>query len=75
MDAAQGAGVQVAQSVISSQATVVVTGHCGPKAFRALHAAGVKVYLAPGGTVGEAIDQFEAGSLAEAQAADVDGHW
>jgi predicted Fe-Mo cluster-binding NifX family protein len=75
MDATQGAGVQVAQSVINSQATVVVTGHCGPKAFRALHAAGVQVYLTPGGTVGEAIDQFEAGGLAEAQAADVNGHW
>jgi predicted Fe-Mo cluster-binding NifX family protein len=75
MDAAQGAGVQVAQSVINSQATAVVTGHCGPKAFRALRAAGVQVYLTTGGTVDEAIDQFEAGGLVQAQAADVDGHW
>ena len=75
MNAAQGAGVQVAQSIIDNEASVVITGHCGPKAFRALHAAGVRVLLTPGGTAGEAIDRFEAGDLTEAQAADVDGHW
>jgi predicted Fe-Mo cluster-binding NifX family protein len=75
IDAAQGAGIQAAQSVIDNKATVLITGHCGPKAFRALRAAGIKLYLTPGGTVEGAVGQFEAGKLALAPAADVDGHW
>ena len=75
INAAQGAGVQAAQSVVDNQAEVLITGHCGPKAFRALRAAGIEVYLTPEGTVAEAIDRFEAGQLARADSADVDGHW
>ncbi len=75
MDAAQGAGIQAAQSVIDSEARVLITGHCGPKAFRALQAAGIHVYLAPGGTVEQAIGRFQTNELELAPAADVDGHW
>jgi len=75
MNAAQGAGVQAAQSVIDSEASVLITGHCGPKAFRALRAAGIHVYLAPEGTVEEAIARFQTNELELARAADVDGHW
>jgi predicted Fe-Mo cluster-binding NifX family protein len=75
MNAAQGAGLQAAQSVIDNKATVLITGHCGPKAFRALKAGGVDVYLTPGSAVDEAISRFEAGGLAVAPTADVDGHW
>ena len=75
MNAAQGAGIQAAQSVIDSRATCLITGHCGPKAYRALRAAEVAVYLTDGGTVSEALDRFEAGGLAPAASADVDGHW
>ena len=75
IDAAQGAGIQAAQSVIDSKAAVLITGHCGPKAFRALKAAGIPVYLTPEGTVLDAIERFNAGQLALAPAADVDGHW
>lgn len=73
--AAQGAGVQAAQLVIDNQAEAVISGHCGPKAFRALAAAGVRVYLASEGTVAEVLDRLEAGQLAAASAADVNGHW
>lgn len=75
MNAAQGAGIQAAQSVIDNKATILITGHCGPKAFRALKAAGIDVYLAPDCTADEAISRFEAGELTVAPAADVDGHW
>ena len=75
MNTAQGAGIQAAQTIIDNKATVLVTGHCGPKAFRALKAAGIDVYLTPGGTVEDAISQFETGELNRAPAADVDGHW
>jgi predicted Fe-Mo cluster-binding NifX family protein len=75
MDAAQGAGVQAAQSVIDNKAEALITGHCGPNAFRALQAAGIPVYLSPGGTIEEVIDRFEAGDFEQATQADVDSHW
>ncbi len=75
MNAAQGAGIQAAQSVIDNRVTTLITGHCGPKAFRALKAGGVDVYLTSGGTVAEVIDRFEAGELELSPTADVDGHW
>jgi predicted Fe-Mo cluster-binding NifX family protein len=75
LNAAEGAGVQAAQSVIDHQAEAVITGNCGPKAFRALAAAGIPVYLAPEGTVAEAIDRYDRGQLLPTKAANVDGHW
>jgi predicted Fe-Mo cluster-binding NifX family protein len=75
MDAAQGAGVQAAQNVIDNKAVALITGHCGPKAFRALKSAGIDVFLTPAGTVADAIGLFETGGLKEALAADVEGHW
>jgi len=75
LNAAQGAGIQSAQTVVRSGAGALVTGHCGPKAFRVLSAAGVKVYTAEILTVAEAIDRFRAGTLVEALSADVEGHW
>ena len=75
VDASQGAGIQAAQSVIDNNTSILITGHCGPKAFRALKAGGVHVYLAPDGTVAEAIAAFRSGDLKHTSAADVDGHW
>lgn len=75
MDAAQGAGVQAAQVVIDSGATGLLTGHCGPKAYRALQAAGIDVLLTDEKTVAEALDQYEAGGLMPTASADVQGHW
>lgn len=75
MNAAQGAGIQAAQTVIDNKANVLITGHCGPKAFRALRAAGIEVYLTPEGTVDGVLARFEAGELEKAPAADVDSHW
>ena len=43
LEAAQGAGIQAAQTIAKAGAHALITGHCGPKAFRALEAAGIKV--------------------------------
>jgi predicted Fe-Mo cluster-binding NifX family protein len=75
LDAAQGAGVQAAAAVARSGAQCVVTGHCGPKAYRVLSAAGVHVYLTDAATVAEALGRFRSGDLTATSAADVDGHW
>ncbi len=73
--AAQGAGIQAAEAVSRLGAECVITGHCGPKAFRALQAAGIEIYIGASGTVTEAIAEFKAGNLKRAAGPDVGGHW
>lgn len=75
LNAAQGAGIQAGATVARLGAQAVVTGNVGPKAFRILSAAGIKVYLAGEGTVSDAVRRFKAGELPEASAANVEGHW
>lgn len=75
LNAAQGAGIQAAETVVRLEAGAVITGNVGPKAFRVLSAAGIKVYLAPEGTVQEAFDRLTKGELKEAQGSNVEGHW
>jgi predicted Fe-Mo cluster-binding NifX family protein len=73
--AVQGAGVQAAETVARLGAECLVTGHCGPKAFRTLQAAGIAVYTGASGTVATALEQLESGSLERAAGPDVGGHW
>jgi predicted Fe-Mo cluster-binding NifX family protein len=73
--AAQGAGIQAAQNVINAGAQAVITGHCGPKAFRVLNSAGVAVYVDAEGTVEQALDRLNAGDWQPCEGADVEGHW
>jgi len=75
LNAAQGAGIQAAESVARLGAGVVITGNIGPKAFRILNAAGIKVYLSDICTVDEAVRRFKAGELKPVLAANVEGHW
>lgn len=58
----------------------VITGHCGPKAFRTLSVAGIKLFTGAEGTVADTLKRFRMkrfreGMLAEAEEADVEGHW
>ena len=75
LNAAQGAGIQAAQNVANVGAQSVITGHCGPNAFRTLKAAGIKVFLGAEGTVAEVIEMFKRGELEQVDDADVEGHW
>lgn len=75
LNAAQGAGIQSAQNVARSGAKALISGHCGPKAFRVLQAAGIKIYTTTATTVSEAIDEYHAGKLTQSSSADVEGHW
>jgi predicted Fe-Mo cluster-binding NifX family protein len=75
LNATQGAGIQSAETVARLGAKALVTGHCGPKAFRVLQAAGIKIFNTNAPTVAEALTQYRAGKLTEAKAADVEGHW
>ena len=75
LNAAQGAGIQAAQNLAGLGAECLLTGHCGPKAFRTLAAAGVRVFTGAAGTVRQTIDAYVSGSLRQATGADVDSHW
>jgi len=76
LNAVQGAGIQAAEKVASFGAEALVTGHCGPKAFKALSAAGVKVHCCDVEcTVSDALGLFKAGKLRLLSAPDVEGHW
>ncbi|MBT3070728.1 NifB/NifX family molybdenum-iron cluster-binding protein [Rhodomicrobium sp. Az07] len=67
--AAQGAGIKAAEAIVKAGAAVLISGECGPKAFRALKQAGVRVYSAKSVSVAGALEAFGAGKLPEATAA------
>lgn len=75
LNAVQGAGIQAAQRVVDTGAEAVVTGNCGPKAFRVLAAAGIRVYNSTASTVEGALAAYRKGDLAAAPSANVEGHW
>jgi len=74
-NAPQGAGIQAAETISRLGADCLLTGHCGPKAFRTLEAAGIKVYTGAYGTIAEALEQLESGDLHLSSGPDVGGHW
>ena len=71
----ESAGVKTAKMIVQSGAGVVVTGHCGPSAFRILTIAGVRVSRTSAITVAKALDLYSSGSLAEIETPDMSGHW
>ena len=73
--AAQGAGIQAATTIANKNCNVLITGHCGPKAFRTLSMANVDVYICNSGTVKEALDKFQKCELTMINRANVEGHW
>jgi predicted Fe-Mo cluster-binding NifX family protein len=58
-----GAGIQSAQLIAEKEASVVLTGNCGPNAMEVFNNAGIEVITGVSGTVSEAVQQFSAGSL------------
>lgn len=75
LNAAQGAGIQSGELVVRHGAGVLLTGHCGPKAFRVLNAAGVAVFNGLTGTVEQAIESYRKDELKKSEVPDVQGHW
>lgn len=75
LNAGQGAGIQTAENISRQGAKAVLTGNCGPKAFRTLTAAGIQVYCGADGTVAESLEKFKSGKLKQAEGANVEGHW
>jgi predicted Fe-Mo cluster-binding NifX family protein len=75
LNAPQGAGIQAAQTLSRIGADVLVTGFCGPKAFRTLQSAGITVMTGARGTVAQALEMYRAQKLTSLASANVEGHW
>jgi predicted Fe-Mo cluster-binding NifX family protein len=75
LDLPQGAGIQAAQKIIQHNPDVVLTGNCGPKAFKVFQVAGVKVVVGVTGKISDAIRGYLEGKYEPAKGANVEGHW
>jgi predicted Fe-Mo cluster-binding NifX family protein len=75
INAFKGAGIQAAAMVSKKGAEVLLTGYCGPNAYKTLQAAGVKVANDVSGTVKEAVEALIEGNVKFADSANVDAHW
>ena len=71
----QGAGIQAGKTIVDQKVDVLLTGNCGPKAFKVLQSAGVKVITGVSGQVKDVLLQYKNNELKEAENANVDGHW
>ena len=75
VNALKGAGIQAAKMVSEKQAEVLLTGFCGPNAFKVLKAAKIGVANNAQGTVKSAVMAYIAGELPLSDKANVEGHW
>ncbi len=75
VNAFKGAGIQAATSMSDSGVAVLLTGFCGPNAFRVLEAAKINVVNDIKGTVREAVIAFNQGTSSYASGANTEGHW
>ena len=75
LDLPQGAGIQAAQTIASHNVAVLLTGFCGPKAFKVLDAAGIRVVTDAKGRIDNIIERYNNGELKPADDANVDSHW
>jgi len=74
-DVSQGVGPLAVQKMASKGINVVITGHCGPNAFRALKAAGIEVALGAKGNVQDVLEKYKKGEFNTSQNPDIQGHW
>lgn len=75
LNALKGAGIQAARDIYEKGAEILLTGFCGPNAFKTLSSAGVKVANDTTGTVKEAVKAFLDGKLKIADDANVEANW
>ena len=75
VNALKGAGIQAASMISDKGAEVLLTGFCGPNAFKTLKAAKIGVANVAGGSVRDAVKAYLDGQLPISDQANVEGHW
>lgn len=75
VNAFKGAGIQTASMVSDKGVEALLTGFCGPNAFKTLEAAKIRVANDVNGTVRDAVKAFNEGRLTFSDKATVEGHW
>jgi len=75
VNALKGAGIQAACMISDKKAEVLLTGFCGPNAFKALEAAKIGVANDAGGSVREAVTAYVDGKLPLSDEANAEGQW
>ena len=75
VNAMKGAGIQAAVMVSNKGVEVLLTGYCGPNAFKALNTAKIGVANDACGTVREAVRAYLDGKLPLSDEANVEGQW
>jgi predicted Fe-Mo cluster-binding NifX family protein len=75
INAFKGAGIHAASMICERGAEVLLTGYCGPNAYKTATTGGIQVVSDVGGTVEEAIDKFKQGELRYSEAPNTEGHW
>ena len=73
VNALKGAGIQAATMVNDKGGEVLLTGFCGPNAFKAMNAANIGVANDASGSVREAVMAYLDGKLPLADKANVEG--
>jgi predicted Fe-Mo cluster-binding NifX family protein len=68
LTAPNGAGIRAAQTLAEKGANAIITGRCGPNAYRALSAADIHVAIGASGSVRQAVEAYQQGKLRTAGA-------
>jgi predicted Fe-Mo cluster-binding NifX family protein len=74
-NAMSGAGIQAGKLLADRNVSILMTGHCGPNAFKTVQAAGIKVVVEQSGTVREALARFNRNEVTYAEAPNAEAHW
>jgi len=75
VNALKGAGIQAASMVSEKGVEVLLTGFCGPNAFKVMEAANIGVVNDASGSVRDAVKAYLDGKLSLADKANVEGQW
>ncbi|MBN2059793.1 MAG: NifB/NifX family molybdenum-iron cluster-binding protein [Deltaproteobacteria bacterium] len=70
-----GAGIQSAQLMADKGVLFVLTGNCGPNAFRTFGASGIKVITGIEGQVRQAVERFRRGEISADSGPNVESHF
>lgn len=73
--ASGGAGISAAQMVASKGIEAVLTGNCGPNAYKVLSAAGIKVITGVSGEVQDVIQGYKSGQFQTSSQPNVADHF